>query len=116
MEYELTKTWQVHSTEDITTFNYLLVAQLFGEIDIEYVGQNVDQQSSRVEPSADGVDGVVVLCVRPLCCFLLFRSVVVGRAVFRVQQAYPRPRDADTGVSIVIITDPPASGPGQACP
>lgn len=49
-----------------------------------------------------------MLHVRALRGFLFFHPIVVGRVVSVVGKANPRPRDANAGVAIVVITDPSA--------
>ena len=52
------------------------------------------------------VSNTILLLTRPLRGFLLFHPVVVGRVVPVVGKADPRPRDANAGIPVVIITDP----------
>lgn len=47
------------------------------------------------------------LLTRSLSRFLLLHPVVVSRVIAVVGKGYPRPRDADAGVSVVIVAHPP---------
>ena len=58
-----TGTWEGHDKDDITAFNYLPVAQLFGKIYVEYMRQNVDQLSRVAQCSSDRVSRVIMLHV-----------------------------------------------------
>lgn len=73
------ETRKSHDKDDITTFNYLPVAQLFGKIYIKYMRQNVDQLSCIAQRSTDGVGRVTLLHVCSRKTTTMYKTLIPAK-------------------------------------